>query len=181
MGPETAKKVGYLKGLIEHFQPNDDVSRKLAAGIVDVLEELAARVDTLDDDLADLNDYVESIDDDLTRLEEDEDALDGFAEDSDFDDDGDGRVSPLLHVLSTKREAEPSDAAEDEDGEADDEQPCTVLVLCPECRGGFLIEAATPDGYDEDDTTVRYACPHCGKQVHPLLPGPGSLPTGKRV
>ena len=103
----------------------------------------------IDEMLDELNDYVESIDDDLSELEGSRDDED---EDEDFDflhgeDDDDFAVSPFgsedqLHLL----------ANDDEEDEA------LEGGICPECGGISFITA-------ENGLNGRYVCPHCKKKV----------------
>ena len=64
-------KLGYLKGLLEKAGSGlGDESRTLFGGILDVLGELDRSSREMTDLFAELNDYVESIDDDLAELED---------------------------------------------------------------------------------------------------------------
>lgn len=142
----TDKKIGYLKGLMENAGlEKDSVSAKLLSGIVDLLGDLADRIDVVDDLLDDLNDYVESIDDDLSAMEDaesDDDFqfFDDEDDDEDFDDVDDGEDQ--LHLLR---------------GESEEFR---VPAICPDCGRPFLIR------YGETDPMI-YTCPHCGKDVSP--------------
>ena len=81
---DTAKKVGYLKGLLEGMNfESDSANGKVIHCIADLLGDLCERVDSMDEVLADLNDYVESIDDDLSALEGDSDGAFNLADDED--------------------------------------------------------------------------------------------------
>lgn len=66
-----SEKAAYLKGLINGME-YDAASKegKLFAGIIDLLEDLAASVQDLEDETATLGDYVEELDEDLGALEE---------------------------------------------------------------------------------------------------------------
>ena len=55
---DTAKKIAYLKGLMESME--DSPEAKILKGVLEVLGDLDDSMDALDDKLVDLNDYVES-------------------------------------------------------------------------------------------------------------------------
>ena len=64
------KQAGYLEGLLDAMKLDEnDPESQLKRGMVALLSELAKRADAADEMLGELNDYVESIDDDLTELE----------------------------------------------------------------------------------------------------------------
>ena len=82
-------RVAYLKGLAEGMKLSDETNEgKLLLKMLDVLEEMANELTTLRADHDELDEYVESIDDDLADMEEylfdDEEEDD---EDEDEDDD----------------------------------------------------------------------------------------------
>lgn len=164
-----SKKVGYLKGLMEGMDLGAGTTNgKLMAGIVDLLSELADRVEVMDELLDDLNDYVESIDDDLAELEgEHRDDDDDFNilddEDEDFDDAfGDGEDK--LHLLRPR-----------EDAPAEDEGPDALAgKLCPKCHRMFFTSL---DDGEEDE----YDCPHCGERIMPVPLTPENAPIARPV
>lgn len=133
------KKAGYLEGLIQAMQLNEDEpSARLTCGMVELLSQLSDRVEALDDMIAELNDYVESIDDDLCELEgmqDDKDLTD--AELEDFLDE-----SPLRLIKSESAAPE----------------PVRIAARCPKCDGVFLAGGAL---------TGKYACPLCQKKIRP--------------
>ena len=66
-----SEKAAYLKGLINGMEYDASSKEgKLFAGIIDLLEDLAASVQDLEDETATLGDYVEELDEDLGALEE---------------------------------------------------------------------------------------------------------------
>jgi len=149
-----AKKVGYLRGLMEGLQLDaNDPKSKLLGGIVDLLTDLCDHTDEIDEMLDELNDYVESIDDDLSELEgarddEDDDEAFDFLHDDDDDDFAVNRFGSedQLHLLSSD----------------DDEDEALEGGICPECGGISFITA-------ENGLNAKYVCPHCKKKVV-LLP-----------
>ena len=166
------KKVGYLKGLLEGMDIESNATNgKLLAGIVDLLGELADRVEVIDEQLDDLNDYVESIDDDLAELEGEHGSDDdmGFFdddEDEDFDDAfGDGEDK--LHLLR------PEEGTSDEtDGEGEDE--ALAGKLCPRCSRMFFTTL-------DDGGEAEYYCPHCGERIVPIPLTPENAPIAKPI
>lgn len=87
-------RVAYLKGLAEGMQISDETNEgKLFLKALDVLEQMADELTELRKDYDELNEYVESIDDDLADMEDllldDEDEDDDDEED---DEDEEGEV-----------------------------------------------------------------------------------------
>ena len=83
-------RVAYLKGLAEGMKLSDETNEgKLLLKMLDVLENMAEEITTLRADHDELDEYVESIDDDLADMEEylfDDEDEDG-EEDEDEDED----------------------------------------------------------------------------------------------
>ena len=83
-------RVAYLKGLAEGMKLSDETNEgKLLLKMLDVLESMAEEVTALRADHDELDEYVESIDDDLADMEEylfDDEDEDG-EEDEDEDED----------------------------------------------------------------------------------------------
>lgn len=79
------EKVAYLHGLTQGLNVNEHSSEgKILLNIIDVLDSFADEVHNVNLAQIELEDYVESIDEDLTDLEEEV-----YEEDLDFDDDDD--------------------------------------------------------------------------------------------
>lgn len=78
-------RVAYLKGLAEGMEIGDDSKiGKLVLAIIETLGETAEAIQQLQNEHEELDEYVESIDDDLAEIEE---AL--FDDDDDYDEDDD--------------------------------------------------------------------------------------------
>ncbi len=157
------KKVGYLKGLMEGMDFSDDPSKgKLLTSMVELLGDLSDRVEGIGELLDDLNEYVESIDDDLAELEGGHDDDFHMIDDDEFEDeyydedDEDGEDH--LHVLGGK--------AKDAD---EDEAETLAGSICPECGHMFFVALDDPED-------ARYDCPHCGKRVTPTPLTPENAP-----
>ena len=75
-------RVSFIQGLAEGMQFKDDTNAgKLLLKMLDVLADMAKEIDDLKESQEELNEYVESIDDDLAEMEEapfgeDEDSCD---------------------------------------------------------------------------------------------------------
>ncbi|MDO4547912.1 MAG: hypothetical protein Q4D04_07445 [Clostridia bacterium] len=163
-------KVSYLNGLVEGLGITaDDVSNKLVIKVIDILGEMAKKIDRLNDKLNELNEYVEYIDDDLRCIEEenlyfdDEDDIDLdydeiYGEDEDYEDDDEDDADFV-------EDADDGEANESDEGKlrntiADGKNSFGMYegCLCPECGGIFSVMINSDEGQ-------MYICPHCGKRV----------------
>lgn len=123
-------KIAYLQGLAEGMKLNQEKdSNRLILGILDVLGEMGDSFEALAESHGELSNYVESIDEDLADLEadlfdeEDETLAEGEDEDEDEDEDvevGGSLVYECPHC-HTQVELDPEDLDLEED------HPC------PEC------------------------------------------------
>jgi len=158
------EKVAYLKGLADGLDiSSDEKNGKILKGILDVLEEMAAAVDTLEDENETLEDYITEVDEDLGELEKDFDKL----------------VS-VVAKKSQKHEYDCFDIDDDDDDEEDDDEydydddddlesesgDSEVLdgvfeLKCPYCKKHILIE--TDEILKSDSMSVE--CPECGKSI----------------
>lgn len=130
------EKVAYLHGLTQGLNVSDHSSEgKLLINIIDVLDSFADEVQNVNVAQVELEDYVESIDEDLTDLEDqiyedfdsDEDDDDDYYDDDDYEEvlDADDMVEvacPDCHELVTF-ESDILDDTED------------IEVTCPYCGG----------------------------------------------
>ena len=147
-------RASYLKGLAAGMKLNmEKDSNKLLVEALDVMQEMAAELERLNAAHDELNEYVESIDDDLADLE---DALFG-----DEDDEGDCDCDDDDCDCSHHHDEEDEDE-EDEEEEEDDEEDL-ISYECPHCGHEIVFKASSVD-FDED-----YLCPACGKPVFPEL------------
>lgn len=86
------EKVSYLKGLAEGLGVDDSTKEgKLLKAIIDVLDDMASNLESLEDYTEELTEQVDAIDEDLDSLEtdfyeDDEDGCDCGCEDGDFYD-----------------------------------------------------------------------------------------------
>ena len=129
-------KISYLQGLAAGMKLNPEKdSHKLILGMLDVLGEVGDAYEALAEAHGELSNYVESIDEDLADLEEDIYGDDKDPEDdddndrkADADDDDNGKAeddgSPILYECPhchTTVEIDPESVDFDED------------ALCPSC------------------------------------------------
>ena len=114
-------KISYLQGLAEGMKLNPEKdSHRLILGILDVLGEVGDSFEALAESHGELADYVESIDQDLADLEAEiyDDEDEKYAGDDDDDDDEDDE----------------DDEDDDEDDEDDEELDSVLTYECPHCH-----------------------------------------------
>lgn len=150
------EKVAYLHGLTQGLNVNEHSSEgKVLLNIIDVLESFADEVQNVNLAQLELEEYVESIDEDLTDLEDqiyEEDADDDGYDDDDLygeaDDDMVEMACPACHEMVTF-----------ESSILDDEED--IEVTCPYC-GGVVYD-------NELDITVdnQYNQRATGHIMHP--------------
>ncbi len=137
-------RASFLKGLAQGMQLSKDSNEgKLLSEIIEVLGEMAKEMEKLQEAHDELNEYVESIDDDLADMEEaifgeeeDDEDEDGDAAD---DEDGDGEtISYTCPHCGHEMEFNAADVDFDED------------VLCPACKKPVFPEYE-PDDEDENE------------------------------
>lgn len=83
-----SEKVAYIKGLAEGLALDDTTKEgKLLAAIIDILDDVSAEIDAVEETIEDMADQIDAVDEDLSSLEEiiyDDDECDC---DCDCDDD----------------------------------------------------------------------------------------------
>lgn len=136
---KLSDRVSYLKGLAEGMGIGEDTKEgKLMRAIIETLGETAEAIQQLASDHEELDEYVESIDDDLAEIEEalfdDDDDYDD--EDDEADDDDDLIECECPHCSNTIYfDAESFDLAEDH--------------FCPNCGKPLFDEMEETDDPDE--------------------------------
>ncbi|MBR4361028.1 MAG: hypothetical protein IKP32_10475 [Clostridia bacterium] len=84
-------RVSYLKGLAEGLKLDTEKNEgKLISKILELMADVTAKLESVQEEQDDLSDYVEAIDNDLTDLEDlvyDEDEEDGDEDEDDSEDD----------------------------------------------------------------------------------------------
>ena len=143
-------RTAYLRGLAEGMNlAKDKNENKLLLEMLAVLDEMAQKVNELENDLGELDEYVESIDGDLNDMEEvlfgDEDDDDYF-DDDDEDDDGiefdeNDELSFDCPHCSNPMKLKASDIDFDQS------------PVCPKCKKPFFPDVieGEDDEDDEDD------------------------------
>ena len=130
-------KVSYLKGLADGMKLNmDKDANKLIMEILGVLGEFADEIQTMADAHDELNEYVESIDDDLADLE---DTL--FGDEEEDEEDEDVSQDDIITYACPECGHEIEFRADDVDLSED--------YLCPACGKPIFPEIAEDD---EDDS-----------------------------
>lgn len=171
--PGISEKLGYIHGMMEGLKLNkDDDSVKLLYMMADVLDSLSESVAALENDHQELCDYVESIDDDLTDLEmhthagsDDFDDLYDYEETDDEEIDFAPARRGHLRILKDTDEEEEFDEAETE---------FYIGCVCPECGKFFSVK--DPDNYPDDQ---KFICPFCKKHVSIEPMNPEKVPCAK--
>ena len=132
-------RISYLQGLAEGMKLNPEKdSHRLILGILDVLGDVGESFEALAESHGELSDYVESIDEDLADLEadlyddEDEDAAEEEKEEEPFENTIEYEC-PHCGAMIT---IDPDDVDFDED------------TLCPECGKDLFPEL--PEGAEEE-------------------------------
>ena len=130
---KISDRVSYLQGLAEGMKLNTEKdSNRLLLGVLDVLADISEAMDELEASHAELSEYVDSIDEDLADLEaelyddEDDEYYDGeeAEEDDEEDDDEDSEDDVLLYECphcGTEVQIETQDLEIDENAK------------CPQC------------------------------------------------
>ena len=139
------EKAMYLKGLCDGLEPDKTTKEgKLIAALLDMVTEMAAEMDDMQDELCELRDYCEELDEDLGDVEEV--LLDLDDEDDDFDAcDGDCDNCCL-------------DCDLDDEDEDDDEY---FEIVCPAC-GDIVCFDSTID-------PEELKCPACGEKFECIV------------
>lgn len=147
-------RASYLKGLADGMDLNmEKGSNKLLVEALSVMQEMAEELEKLSNAHDELNEYVESIDDDLADLE---DVLFGDEEDEEDDCDDDECGCGCGHHHD-------DDEKEDDEDEEEEDEEELISYECPHCGHEIVFKASDVD-FDED-----YLCPACGKPVFPEL------------
>lgn len=130
-------RISYLKGMAAGMKLNmDKDNNKLLMEMLTVMGEMAEEMAAMTEAHNDLNEYVESIDDDLADLEETlfgDDELDSDAENI--------PASGIVSGISARS------ASDSEDAEADDDD--LIVYACPHCDHEIEFHASDVN-FDED-------------------------------
>jgi len=154
MANQLSDKVSYIRGLMEGMKFDTDSNEgRLLGKIVEVLGDMAEEIEAVSDAQDELSEYVDSIDEDLADLE---DALLGDEEDDDEDDYDDDDEDD-------DEDEDFDDEDYDDEDELDDEEiddDIYVECICPECKASFYVKE------NELSPDALHVCPRCDKRVH---------------
>ncbi|MGI6552852.1 MAG: CD1247 N-terminal domain-containing protein [Bacillota bacterium] len=140
---DLQKKVAYLQGLMEGLDLEDSKEKRILKQVLDILEDVTDALQELKQGQTDLEDYIESVDEDLFDLE------DEIYDDDDDDDDDDYRCDcdedgeyvevecPKCHDLVV------FDASIMEDDDL-------IEVTCPNCDEVVFVNDAYSDQEGEE-------------------------------
>ena len=132
-------RISYLQGLAEGMKLNPEKdSHKLILGILEVLGEVGESFEALAESHSELSDYVESIDEDLADLEADlyDDEDEDLADKEDGDEPFEGMIEYECPHCGATVEIDPDVVDFDEDAK------------CPQCGKELFPEL--PDGAEEE-------------------------------
>ena len=132
-------KISYLRGLAEGMKLNPEKdSHRLILGILEVLGEVGESFEALAESHGELSDYVESIDEDLADLEADlyDDEDEDVAADGD-DGEFESTIEYECPHCGAMIRIDPDDVDFDEE------------TACPECGKDLFPEL--PDGEEEEE------------------------------
>ena len=147
------EKATYLKGLFDGIELDSTTKEgKIIAALVNLVEDMADKIDSLQAQIDEVHDYCEELDEDLGDVEEvlldlDEDEDDEFCScDDDFDDDCDGNCAACDFDCGF------------DDEEEDDEY---FEIVCPACGDVINFDATL------DPENLR--CPNCGEKFECIV------------
>lgn len=180
-------RVSYLRGLAEGLKVDTQSDQgKLIVQMLEVLGEAAKEIDTLREAFDELNNYVESIDDDLAELEESMDGDDDGDfeledDDEELDDDQDdeaGQSEVMDFFRFNDKDGDEDEEAEEDQIEEDDDETDTSMYagcICPECNSMFCVDMT------QDTDNQMYVCPHCGQTVVAIPMDNENIPIAKAI
>ncbi len=127
---DISEKVSYLQGLSEGLNISEGSPQgKIISGMLNVLNEIAEELTSMQQDFEEIKDYVESIDDDLFELEEN-----------------------ILEEQGMELECSSCGEKLYIDDDIFDEDDDVIEIICPRCNeviyvndGSFDYEHAQPD------------------------------------
>ncbi|MBQ7203132.1 MAG: hypothetical protein IJS03_03830 [Eubacterium sp.] len=130
---DTNESLGYLKGLIDGLDLDDDKKEtKVFKAIIDVLENLSEDIDCVYDDIEDLGEEIDSINEDVCDLE-----------DYVYDDDDDDFEEYEEYEIECPNCGEAI--------EVDEETILDGSIECPNCGETLEFEIEFEDEFVEDE------------------------------
>ena len=148
------EKAMYLKGLCDGIDLDKTTKEgKLIAALLDMVTEMAAEMDDMQEEICELRDYCEELDEDLGDVEEvllDLDDEDYEDEDDDFECDGDCAGCDFDCGFD-----------DDDDDLFDEEEDDFFEVICPACGDAINFDSTI------DPENLR--CPNCGEKFECIV------------
>ena len=150
------EKAMYLKGLCDGLEPDKTTKEgKLIAALLDMVTEMAAEMDDMQDELCELRDYCEELDEDLGDVEEvlldlDDEDYEDDEDDIDFECDGDCAGCDFDCGFD-----------DDDDDLFDEEEDDFFEVICPACGDAINFDSTI------DPENLR--CPNCGEKFECIV------------
>ncbi len=147
------EKATYLKGLFDGVELDASTKEgKIIAALVNLVEDMADKIDSLQAQIDEVHDYCEELDEDLGDVEEvlldlDDEDDDDFCCDE-FDDDCDGNCCACDF-----------DCGFDEDEDEEDGE--FFEIVCPACGDVINFDATL------DPENLR--CPNCGEKFECIV------------
>lgn len=184
----VSERISFIRGLMEGLKMNkEDDTVKILDLIVSVLDSLSEASQAHEAELMELNDYVESIDDDLAELEMEHDGGDLESMNNGEDEDefysfADDELPRKRGKLSFLRDADEAMKDQDDDDDFDEDEfeledaetEFFIGCVCPECGKFFSVK--NPDDYEDDQ---KFICPFCRKKVILTPIDPASVPAAE--
>jgi hypothetical protein len=150
------EKATYLKGLFDGVELDVTTKEgKIIAALVNLVENMADKIDSLQAQIDEVHDYCEELDEDLGDVEEvlldldEDDDDDNFCCCDEFDDDCDGNCCDCDFDCGFD-----DDLDDDEDGEF-------FEIVCPACGDVINFDATL------DPENLR--CPNCGEKFECIV------------
>ena len=150
------EKAMYLKGLCDGVELDKTTKEgKLIAALLDMVTEMAAEMDDMQDEICELHDYCEELDEDLGDVEEvlldlDDEDYEDDEDDDDFECDGDCAGCDFDCGFD-----------EDDDFFEDEDEDEFFEVICPAC--GDVIN------FDSTIDPENLRCPNCGEKFECIV------------
>ena len=132
-----SENAAYIKGLFDGYEIDTNTKEgKIISKMLELLSDMADKINALEADNKDLHEYVEELDHDLGEVEEEV----YFCDDEDYEDDYDDY----------------DDLNDDEDFDLDEDGDY-YEILCPSC-GDIVC-------FDESISLDDLVCPACGEKI----------------
>lgn len=150
-------KVAYIRGLMEGLKLDTQTNEgKILSQIVELLGEMAGELEDVQIVQEEMSSFVDSIDEDLCELEhviglddEEDDEDEDEEDDEDFSDDD-------FDDEECTGDCEECGGC----GMDEDDENVYVECMCPNCQSAFyVLEHELGDG-------VFHVCPRCGEKIH---------------